>query len=99
MRHWASWAGSFNRERPRRWCWGSDRLRPAPGPLGCWSCGAGEAFDRAIAQRVVDAFDQFPGGGDDADVAAASCRDPVAVGPDAGVRADVLDRFDRGPAD
>src|SRR5690348_8901222 len=57
------------------------------------SCrGGGEgASAGAVAQRVVDAFDQFPGGGDVADVAAAARGDAVAVAADVSVFADSLD--------
>ena len=52
-----------------------------------------------VAQPVEHQLGQFPGGGDDADVAAAPLPDPVADLPEPGVAADALPGLDRGPAD
>jgi hypothetical protein len=66
--------------------------------LGSGGSG-GQAADVVIAQAVEHQAEQFAGGGDDADVAAAPCSDPVAELPEAGVRRDALHGLDRGPAD
>src|SRR6266576_5983776 len=81
--------------------WGSDTNATGARPLSGGSCGGGGegASAGAVAQGVVDVFDQFPGGGDVADVAAAACGDAVAVAADAGVFADALHGLDGGPAD
>jgi hypothetical protein len=42
--------------------------------------GAGEATDFAVAQAVVDEGEDSAGGGDPADVAAATLGDPPVVG-------------------
>jgi hypothetical protein len=74
-------AGSIKKGRPRRW--GVRQTATRVRPLRDSSCRGGEAFDGAVAQRVVDALDQFPCRGDHADVAAAAFGDAVAVRADA----------------
>jgi hypothetical protein len=51
-----------------------------------------------IAQAVEHQGNQFAGGGDDTDVAAAPGADTVADLTVAGMRTDALAGFDRGPA-
>ena len=70
-----------------------DRAAHAARPVA-----GGQAADVVIAQAVEHQRDQLPGGGDDADVAAAAFADPVAGLPEAGVRGHALHGLDRGPA-
>jgi hypothetical protein len=68
---------------------------------GVCSCRLGarrQAADVVITQPVEHEGDQVAGGGHDADVAAASLRDPVPTFPEPGMSGHPLYGLDRGPA-
>ena len=56
-------------------------------------------LDMAITECIEDQFDQLPGSGDGADVAASARRDPLPHRRKPGAFLGPLHRFDRGPAD
>src|SRR5437868_7141718 len=91
-----SQAESIKMDRPRRG-WGSDTERPRAWLRRDWySRCRGQATDMAVAQPVEDEREKFAGGGDLADVRAASFADPHAGLPERTL-AKALDGLDRGP--
>src|SRR4051812_49878874 len=78
------WCDTGGRAGSIRWATspngGQNSARPAPDRGGDWSCRL-QAADVSVAQRGEDQGEQFPGGGDDADVAAAAGGGPPAPAP------------------
>src|SRR3954452_18489293 len=109
---WSGWAGPIkwgdragaggqttNGPLPSR---NGGQTQSGPRPTEGWWSRRGlwlQAADLAVAQRVVDHFDQVTRGGGDADVAAAALPDLVASLTGAAVFAGALRGLDRGPSD